>query len=249
MNHHQQATPRDLILFDIDGTLIKTGGAGIIAMERAACQLFGQPVNCEGIEIAGRLDTLIMPDMLRKCGREVTRDQLRTFRAGYGRHLGIALKEQGARCQALPGVLEILSVLRANPGVALGLVTGNFSETGSMKLAACGIDPGWFIHNGWGDGDGHGAHDEERPPTRDALPCVAMTHFHKHHGRAPDPARVVVIGDTPHDVRCGQVNGCRTIAVATGKSSEDDLRQAGAGLVVRDLSDVAGVLEWMLLGK
>ncbi len=238
-------TPHALVLFDIDGTLVTTGGAGMAAMVHAGRELFGEGFTAEGIDFAGRLDPLIMPDMLRKIGLTPTRENLAAFREAYSKRLPIELNARAERARALPGVHGVLAELYKTEGVALGLVTGNFATTGSMKLATCGIDHTRFVHNGWGDADGHGI-EGERAPTRDALPRHAIGHFEGVYGVRPEGRRVVVIGDTPHDVRCGKVNGCRTLAVATGKSSVEQLAASGADLALADLSDVSRVAEFLL---
>ncbi|MGQ0627491.1 MAG: HAD family hydrolase [Phycisphaerales bacterium] len=238
-------TPSRLILWDIDGTLVTTGGAGMAAMVDAGVALFGPTFSADGIDFAGRLDTLIMPDMLRRIGMTPTRESLARFRAGYGERLPGALAAKADRARALPGVLELVDRFHNDPRVAQGIVTGNFAETGVMKLTACGLDPRRFEHNGWGDAAGDGA-DGSPAPSRDLLPPFALASFAHRHGRHPVRGGAVVIGDTVHDVRCGRVNGCRTIGVATGRTSVEDLAAAGADLALPDLGAVGRIIDFVL---
>src|SRR5579862_7389609 len=127
-----------LIFFDIDATLITTGGVGIKAMVQAGRELFGPGFTADGISFAGRLDPLIMADMLARSGCRVSTANLKAFRAAYTRHLPTFLAAGSGR--SLPGVTPLVSRLVATEGVVLGLLTGNFAETGLMKLTACGID-------------------------------------------------------------------------------------------------------------
>lgn len=218
-----------LVLFDIDLTLITTGGAGIRAMTRAGERLFGPGFRADGISYAGRLDPLIMRDMLAQSGVEADEATLTRFRAEYAAELPTELARGG--CRALPGVGTLLSSVERAGCFTMGLLTGNFAETGQAKLRACAIDPERFAVRAWGD------ESPRRPESRDQLPKVAMVRYGARLGRAADPRHVVIIGDTEHDVRCARVNGCRSIAVATGRTSEADLARAGADVVLTDLSD------------
>jgi phosphoglycolate phosphatase-like HAD superfamily hydrolase len=225
-----------LILFDIDATLIVTGGAGIRAMETAGKALFGEACQFEGVEVAGRLDPLIMRDMLARAGVSATPENLAKFRAGYERQM-VELFRAWPSARALPGVGELLAELRTRKAATLGLLTGNFETTGKIKLKACGIDSGQFEIGVWGDDS------REEPPARQHLPPVAVERFRKTKGR--DPEGVVIVGDTPHDVRCAQVHGHRSLGVATGQYSVTDLRAAGADYVVPDLTDRGAIVRWM----
>lgn len=230
-----------LILFDIDATLIKTSGLGIKAMGLAGRELFGELFNERVVEYAGRLDPLIISDLLRaheiaENGANVTR-----FRAGYRRHLEHLLSEPG-KGQACPGVPGLLDRLRGREGVTMGLLTGNFPETGRIKLRACGIETDQFRVCAWGD------ESPEAVPARDHLPPVAMARHERMTGSRVDPKRVTIIGDTPHDVACARAHGCRSLGVATGQFGVAALKGCGADHVVEDLSDGAAVERWLLGG-
>ena len=226
-----------LILFDIDMTLITTGGAGMKAMQDAGRELFGASFTTDGIEFAGRLDPLIITDMLVRHGLEDGPARHAEFRAVYRRHLERHLQQPGKR-MALPGVMEILGELRRR-AVMLGLLTGNFEETGSMKLRACGIDPTGFAVRVWGD------EGRLRPARREHLVPVGLERGRAALGRL-EPAQVAIIGDTPHDVACARAHGCRSVGVATGKFGVEELRRAGADLALSDLSDTHRVVSWLM---
>jgi len=223
-----------LILFDIDGTLLLTQCAGMKAMHIAAQELFGSHVNFEGIEFAGRLDPLIWADLARK--HDIDPAEHDRFRDAYARRLA-QLFEEEPTSWLLPGVSTLVGDLRSRPEITLGLLTGNYPETGRLKIRTAGLDPAFFTVAAWGT-DG---------PDRRDLPPVAMKHYAALHGREIEAERVVVIGDTVHDVRCAKAHGCRSLAVGTGPTSDlSVLAAAGADLAVKDLSDTSAVLEWML---
>lgn len=231
-------TPQ-LILFDIDATLLKTNALGIRAMEHAGLELHGKDMNAGGINYAGRLDPLILRDILTENDIEPTREALDAFRDGYRRHLTRLFEEFPDSAYPLPGVLDLLDALRAHASITLGVLTGNFAETGTMKITRAGIDMNRFEILVWGDDSPH----EE--PAREHLPGVGIDKHEAHTGERTDPSRVLIIGDTVHDVSCAHAHGCICLGVATGIYNEDDLRDAGAHHVVPDLSDTEAILSWM----
>lgn len=232
-----------LLLFDIDLTLITTGGAGIRAMTAAGREVFGPGFTAEGVSYAGRLDPLIISDMLRVSGLEDTPAAHRRLREVYLAHLAREL-ELSAGKRALPGVHQLLAGLdkdrRERADLTLGLLTGNFEATGRMKLAACGIDTARFTIAAWGDDSPH------TPPRRDHLVPVALARDAARRGGTLAGERVTIIGDTPHDVACAKAHGCRALGVATGRTPIDELRGAGADLAVPDLSDTKAIRAWLL---
>lgn len=227
-----------LILFDIDATLITTARTGMLAMGDAGRELFGPDFSEEGVEFAGRLDPLILTDLLRKHGHEPSREAISTFRAAYKRWLTPRVQRPGV-AKTLPGVLDLVSALRREEGVTLGLLTGNYPETGEIKLRAAGIDPDWFPVRVWGDDSPHD------PPARDHLPPIGLRRHLEVTGRPIGPERAVIIGDTPWDMRCALAHGLRALGVATGQFSVDRLIEAGAHRAAPDLSDVDGILPWL----
>ena len=228
-----------LILFDIDATLVTTSGVGRHAMAEAGRRLYGPAFTPDGVEFAGRLDPLILTDLLVRNGLEPTPDRQAAMRREYRNALLEGLRTPGV-ARALPGVRALIDALAGEGGVTLGLLTGNFEETGRLKLGACGLDADRFRVRVWGDDSPH------EPPSRDHLPAVA---FERYAGVLDGPVRadrVTIVGDTVHDVACAKANGCRSLAVATGSFAPDTLRSAGADAVLPDLSDVAAVVRWLL---
>lgn len=229
------------LLFDIDSTLIDSSRSGMGAMLDAGRELFGAGFTTEGIEYAGRLDPLIVHDLLERIGVRPTSEAHAHFRGVYRGHLERRLSAPGV-ARSLPGVDVLLSRLRGERRVSLGLLTGNYEETGCLKLRASGIDPLWFGVRVWGD------ESPLWPARRDHLPPIGIERFGALAGRRVDPERVMIIGDTPDDVRCAKVNGCRVLAVATGKFRVDALKDSGADVVLEDLSDVTRVMSILMGG-
>lgn len=230
-----------LILFDIDSTLLTTGGAGIRAMGGAGRGLYGEAFDERRVEYAGRLDPLIIADLLASHGISPTLVAMSSFRAAYREHLE-ALLGEAEIANPCPGVSSLLGDLSAREGLTLGLLTGNFPETGAIKLRAGGIDPEMFTITAWGCDSPHD------PPAREHLPPVAMSRYHEAFGRALDPAEVTIIGDTPHDVSCGKAHGCRVLGVGTGLFTAAELSGAGADLAVETLEGVEEISGWLVGG-
>lgn len=219
-----------LLLFDIDGTLLRAYGAGSRAMLRAGIEVLGE--RCEGarIDVGGALDPWIFEELARHGGYVADAARHDSFREVYARTLDAELARAEPPARSMPGVIELLAQLRAQPPALLGMLTGNYPETGMRKLRHVGIDPDWFSPVAWGD----------QAPDRPALVRVALAQA--PHVRAED---VIVIGDTPRDVHCAQANGARCLAVATGGFSVEALRAAGADRVVDDLRDPSALYEML----
>lgn len=228
-----------LLLFDIDATLIKTSGLGIKAMGLAGRELFGDSFNERCVEYAGRLDPLIITDLLRAHAIDETPAIAAAFREGYKKYLRVVLSEPG-KAITCPGVPALLQRLAGHPAVTLGLLTGNFPDTGEVKLRACDIDPSVFAISAWGNDSPHS------PPARDHLPPVAMMRFHERFGRRVDPRKITIIGDTPHDIGCAKAHGCRSLGVGTGQFTAEALAACGASHAVPDMSDTDAVTEWLV---
>ncbi len=223
-----------LVLFDIDATLLVTKRSGLLAMRDAGVELHGPHFGTHDVDFAGRLDPLIVRDLLRANGADATPLAIRALRARYREHLVRRLGVPGV-ARALPGVHALLAALGERSDATMGLLTGNFPETGRLKLEASGIDPGQFRVCAWGDESPH------HPPDREHLPPLAVSRFEAMRGRRP--RHVVIVGDTPHDVRCARANGCRCLGVATGLHDAGAL--AGADLVLGDLSDTERVVAFL----
>lgn len=222
-----------LILFDIDLTLVRSSGAGLAAMVEAASAVLGRPVACDGLDTAGRLDPLILGELLKRNGVDATPELMASVRAAYTKAVPARL---AGRAEALPGTHTLVARL-ARTDATLGVLTGNFEETGLLKLSAAGFDPAVFRVRVWGDSS------PTSPPSRDHLPPVGIAQFERLHRRRP--SETVIVGDTPHDVACGLACGCRVLAVATGRTDARTLAAAGAHRVVADLSDTEDIAAWL----
>jgi phosphoglycolate phosphatase-like HAD superfamily hydrolase len=224
---------RALVLWDIDGTLLLTDGAGMRGMGRAGRKLYGDGFRWDGVRASGRLDPVIFEDALTRNGLAATEDGHRLFHDTYLVELEAELALVGKAARAMPGIREAIATLlersASRNDVAQGLVTGNYARAAPLKLRACGLDPAWFEINAFGD----------EGKTRPDLVALAMKRCAHRYGHAPDPRSVIVIGDTPLDVDCAHAHGCVAFAVATGLHGVDELRATGADVVVQDLSDPA----------
>lgn len=226
-----------LVLFDVDATLISTSGVGIRALERAGRQLHGPGFDATTTEYAGRLDPLIMADLLRANGIEPSAEGIVALRRGYRAELEHELRTPGV-ASILPGVATLLERLGTVESLVIGLLTGNYQDTGEVKLRACGVDLAPFVIRVWGDESPH------TPPARDHLPLVALERYLAHVGSPLDPARGVVVGDTVHDIACARACGLRSIGVATGMYTLQQL--AHADLAVPDLSETDAIVSWIV---
>jgi phosphoglycolate phosphatase-like HAD superfamily hydrolase len=223
-----------LILFDIDGTLVVTGGAGQRAMNRAFEDVFRVPNAFTGIELAGRTDTSILADAFAKQGMSIDAPSIATFRGRYLECLREEVPRPAAGKRVLPGVQQLLARLEPQPHVFLALLTGNFADAAEVKLSH--FDLWRYFRCG---AFGEDAHD------RNHLVPVAMDRA-RRQGLPDhvDARRTIVIGDTPRDVACARAHGARVVAVATGEYGVDAL--AGADVVFADFSDTTAVLDAIL---
>ncbi|MEY5060779.1 MAG: Phosphoglycolate phosphatase [Planctomycetota bacterium] len=230
----QSETSRHLVLFDIDGTLLRSERVGVLSMLRAFARIHGdRGFSFDGIEIAGALDGLLFQRVMAHHGLPTDDAAHAHFQRVYRDELQSSLTPD--RVRQMPGAAELARRLSAD-GVATGLLTGNYRETALIKVSVAGYDLDHFPFGAFG-ADG---------PSRRHLTPVAITRAVAYHGRPFAPEHVTIIGDTPLDVDCAKAHGCRAIAVATGPYPVDTLQSAGADLAVADLSDTDGLLRWIL---
>lgn len=213
-----------LLLWDIDGTLIASGGAGMRALQTALHRVFGVEGSLADIDFAGRTDQWIMREIFRKFAITPTAENFARCFEGYVTALPAELANPQAR--VLPGVRELLSTAAAHGATAQGLLTGNLRRGAQVKLAHHGL---WehFAFGAFGD-------DSE---FRNELGPHALRRAREHHRAEFAPDRVWIIGDTPHDIACARAAGVRVLAVATGGSTVDELRAHAPDAVFDDLSD------------
>jgi phosphoglycolate phosphatase len=207
-----------VLLFDIDGTLVTTGGAGRRAMERAFAQLHGRPDVLASFSFAGMTDRAIVRRGLGALGVPSHDEAIDALLAAYLAQLAHEVEQVAPADYRLhPGVSEAVAAACARAGFAVGLGTGNVREGARVKLQRVGI----FERFAFG---GFGCDHEERA---ELLRCGARRGAERL-GVALDACRVVVIGDTPRDVEAARDIGAHCIGVATGPYSSDALREAGA---------------------
>jgi phosphoglycolate phosphatase-like HAD superfamily hydrolase len=225
-----------LILFDIDGTLLWTDGAGRRAIQRALLDEMGTAGPIDGYRFDGKTDPQIVRELLTLAGHPEAEAEAR-ISAVCRRYVGLLAAELAQPVQStrlLPGVPELLAALEPHEtaGRALvGLLTGNLEGGAALKLRAAGLDPARFAVGAFGS-------DSARRPD---LPAIAAERAARRTGRRFVGADVVIVGDTPDDVACGRPIGARTVAVATGFYDEVQLRAAGAAHVFAHLSDTRAV--------
>jgi phosphoglycolate phosphatase len=216
-----------LILFDIDGTLVLTGGAGMRAMNRACEDLVRNENAMAGVTFAGRTDWSILDDILRNHGHTLDEVLMDELRRRYVTHLAeeIQLPGRGVK-EVMPGIRELLDALQGRDDVHVGLLTGNFIEGARIKLEYFDL----WKYFAWGAFGGDAANRNDLVP-------IAVSRAREHGIDGIGAERVLVIGDTPNDIECALVAGATPVAVATGSYSVDQLRAAGATIVFQDLSD------------
>ncbi|MEX0717604.1 MAG: HAD hydrolase-like protein [Planctomycetaceae bacterium] len=217
-------------LFDIDGTLLDTGGAGQAAMEAALADEFGVTRAVTGIPAAGRTDRAITRDLL--AFHDLPDDETHTARllTAYLRHLPEHLANR--RGAVLPGIAEILAGLDQREDVLVGLLTGNYRAGARVKLGHYALE-GYFRFGGYGD-----RHHDRCDVAREALVELQV-----HHDGAIDLERLWVIGDTPADVRCGRAIGAKVVAVGTGIHPLADLEASRPDHLFENFRDPRGLLD------
>lgn len=224
--------PIRLLLFDIDGTILRTGGAGRRTMDQIFCELWGVADAFADTRADGKTDPMIFRELLERHEVEVAdldaavAEIQRRYEAGFGAEMA----ESPARL--MPGVAALLDALHGRAGLAVGLLTGNLEGTARIKVD----------HFGLGHHFPFGAYSSDSE-VRNELPPVAVTRAEQHLGRPVGLGRhVVVIGDTPHDVECALANGCTAVGVGAASWSAAQLEAAGAHVVLDDLGDLTTVL-------
>jgi phosphoglycolate phosphatase-like HAD superfamily hydrolase len=219
-----------LVLFDIDQTILHSGGAGEKAMKEAVCDRFGEGENLENIEIAGKTDVWIAHRIFEAHGIEPSPEEVQRLLDSYVSHLEVELARHDGRL--LPGFPELLHALAGLPNVAVGLLTGNLRRGAQLKLGHYGLRD-YFSFGAFADD----SHD------RNLLGPFARERARDAHGTDFEPGDIYIVGDTPHDIACAKAILARGVGVATGRYSRAELEQAGADFVFDDLSDTEGVIQ------
>jgi phosphoglycolate phosphatase-like HAD superfamily hydrolase len=225
-----------LILFDIDGTLLLSGRAGLRAMTRAFRAVFGITDAFKGESFGGRTDSYLVSKALRLAGVPDTDENHHRLRETYVPLLAEEIQQPGEGYKGLmPGARELLEALDGHPHLHLALLTGNYRDAAQIKLEHFEI---WDYFEWGAFSDDHA--------DRNQLVPIAKSRAETYDIPPDAIDRVIVIGDTPHDIDCARAGHATSIAVATGGYSPDALRAAGADEVLADLSDTEGILKLLL---
>ena len=217
------------ILFDIDGTLIDSGGAGVRALSLAFEDVFSVPDAFRSISMAGKTDLQIVTEGLRLHHIESSNGVVPSFFESYISHLRTTMDPELGHVKA--GIKEALDILSRTDSLMLGLLTGNIERGARIKLEAFGLAK-YFETGAFGDDDAD----------RNRLLPIAVEKLRKTRSVVIDFRDCVVIGDTPRDIECSKPFGACSVAVATGPYSYSVLEEAGADAVFHDLSDTEGFL-------
>jgi phosphoglycolate phosphatase len=223
-----------LILFDIDGTLLSTNGAARRAFHRALIDVYGTAGPIDTLPFDGKTDPQIARELMRAAGIEDRRIDER-LPLLYDRYLGNMAHEVAQpshTTHVYAGVRDILDALQPRKDVLVALLTGNIEQGAALKLQSAQLDH-YFGFGAFGSDSEH-RHD---------LPAIAVARARERHGAEFRGKDIVIIGDTPSDVRCGQSLGVTAIGVCTGSHTRDQLLAEGADVVLDDFSDTARVLD------
>lgn len=221
-----------LLLFDIDGTLILSGGAGLRGMNRAFEQLYGTTNILDGISLAGRTDNKIMMDAYKKAGIPFSVDELDRFKKAYFEFIREEVNADGTNKRTMPGITELLPQLAARGNVHLALLTGNWEKSGRAKLGCFDMNK-YFPFGAFSDDSSE----------REELAPVAMQRFEQRIGERVNPEQVYIIGDTPGDIHCAKPHGVISVAVAAAAHSAADLRPHDPDYLFEDLTATKEILE------
>jgi len=226
-----------LLLFDIDGTLLSTEGAARRAFHRALLAVYGTAGPIDSHAFGGKTDPQIARELLHADG--VPHDdidaRLPLFWQAYLDGLEEEMRVTEYRTSVYPGVRDLLTALAREANVVMALLTGNVERGAHLKLSSAGLN-GYFAFGVFGS-------DCEQ---RAGLPSIAVERARDITGRTFAGTDIVVIGDTPNDIRCGESLGVYTVAVATGGHGRWELEAEGADVVFDDFSDTASVLRVLL---
>jgi phosphoglycolate phosphatase-like HAD superfamily hydrolase len=226
---------KKLVLFDIDGTILWSDGAGRSAIRKALMAEMGTAGPIDGFRFDGKTDRQIVVELLSAAGHPDARSEAH-IDGVCSRYVELLERElaSGHRCMHVyAGIRELLELLEACGDCLVGLLTGNVEQGAALKLRAAGIDPARFTVGAFGSD----AVERER------LPAIAASRAEVLLGYFPRGADLVIIGDTPADVACGASLEARAIAVATGSFSRSELESAGAYAVFPDFGDPAQVVD------
>lgn len=231
-----------VVLFDIDGTLIRVGGAGRKGLNRAAFNLYGKRGVFRELSLAGRTDLWNFTEAVRRAtGKEPSRREVERLHREYLRLLPGFVRRawDSGKYRVIPGIKRLLRRLSREEGVLLGLGTGNMEKGARIKLEPSGLN-GYFPFGGFGSDSFHRA-TLLKKALRRARTLAG--------GAAIAPEDVTVVGDTPLDVKAGRKAGFKTIGVGTGFAAWEDLAASEPDHLARDFKDVDRWARWLIGSK
>lgn len=219
-----------LILFDIDGTILNTDGAGTRAAERAFEKMHGIKGAMHKIDMAGKTDPLILREIyINELSRSYTAEEAEEI---YGHYIGFLEEEVGdSAVDVLPGIPALLERLSAREDIVLGVATGNIEDGAWIKLGKPGLRR-FFRFGGFGSDSEH----------REDLIRAAIARAAAFTGNGGSFRKIFVIGDTPHDINHGRAAGAITVAVATGRYKSHELAEHKPDYLFEDLSDLETIM-------
>jgi phosphoglycolate phosphatase len=223
---------KQLVLFDIDGTLLRTQGLGRAATRAAMLEVFGACGAVDTLYFGGKTDRGILYELLKPEGIDEMTISARmdAYTAAISRAMQAIIADHDLR--VLPGAHEAVTALRGRDDMLVGILTGNVAATAHIKLKAAGFDPAWFPVGAYGD----------EAADRNDLPPLALERAARHLGHHIPPRQATIIGDTPSDIACARAVGARAVAVATGFASRADLEASQPDWLLDDLTGLLAVL-------
>jgi len=221
-----------ILLFDIDGTLIHSGGSGKHAMEVAFEEIYSVAGGLDDVLLAGQTDPKILLDAFQKHNLAWQDEQVEKFKERYFLHLAEDMQRPRPKRRLMPGFPKLLDELKKMPDIHIGLLTGNWIRGAEIKLAYFDLWK-YFEFGAFGDDEWD----------RNKLVPHALRRAEEKFGIRPQRDRVFVIGDTPRDIHCARPHGATAVAVATGEYSAEALRAEKPDFLFADLSEVQKVLE------
>lgn len=222
-----------LILFDIDGTLLRGDGIGRVATQQAMLEIFGTESRLAHHHFGGKTDWQTLFELLSDQGYQ--ENDIESHMPLYEERLAFYMLELVTKkhaVYALPGAIDLVMGLQQRFDVITGIVTGNVSSTAPIKLRAAGFDPAWFPVGAYGS----------EAIWRNDLPSLAIQRASAYAGRVITPQETVIVGDTVADIQCARAVGASVISVTTGFESREALEQAEPDYLVDDLIQVAHLL-------
>ena len=219
-----------VLLFDIDGTLLHTGGAGLASLQAAMRGEFSVTAPLQ-INLSGRTDRGIANELFEAHGIENSAPNWHRFQSAYLQQLSAELPQRSGR--VLPGVVQLLETLATHPDYVIGLLTGNIKAGADLKLDYYQLRH-YFEFGGFGD------HHVDR----DQVAAEALESSRRHVSQ--EPTDVWVIGDTPLDIRCARSIGARVLAVATGTHARDELQRYEPDVLLDSLAELEPCVDSVL---